>query len=149
MPPKFAEYATDSSKILRSLSFSPFLSDAGSGALSLNSSLKVNSETPFIWVWLNLLKLSLHNTLKLKCIRTVRGRILMPPLTLRSSNFFMSGWISGRMRWVSSMLTNALQVRSQPGTDYFVLSVCCFVWFLASLCYQEYSYIHMGKLLSE
>ena len=52
----------------------------------------------------------------------------------------------GLKRWHSSMLTNALQVRSQPGTDYFVLSVCCFVWLLVSLCYQEYSYIHMGEL---
>ena len=40
---------------------------------------------------------------------------------------------------VGRMLTNALQVCSQPGTDLFVLSVCCCVRFLASLFYQEYS----------
>ena len=57
---------------------------------------------------------------------------------------FMPGWHSVLMRWLSSMLTNALYVRSQPGTDYFVMSLCCCVWLLASLCYQEYSC--MGEL---
>ena len=39
---------------------------------------------------------------------------------------------------------NALQCR--VALHYFVLSVCCGVCFLASMCYQEYSYIHMGEL---
>ena len=50
------------------------------------------------------------------------------------------------MRRLSSVLTNALRVRSQPGTDYFVLSVCCCVRFLASLCYQEYSCMYSYML---
>ena len=32
------------------------------------------------------------------------------------------------------------EIFSQPGTGYFVLSVCCCVLFLASLCFQEHSY---------
>ena len=51
--------------------------------------------------------------------------------------YFMPGWHSGLY-----MLTNALQVRSQPGTDLFVLSVSCCEQFLASLCYQEYSCVY-------
>ena len=43
-------------------------------------------------------------------------------------------------------ICSRLMVQSQPGTDYFVLSVCCCVRFLASLCYQEYSYIRIGDL---
>ena len=39
-------------------------------------------------------------------------------------------WHGGLIRWLSSMLTNALYVRSQPGTDNFVLSVCCRMRFL-------------------
>ena len=53
--------------------------------------------------------------------------------------YVMPCWHSGLVSWLSSMLTNALYVRSQPGTVYFVLSVCCCVWLLASLCYQQYS----------
>ena len=62
--------------------------------------------------------------------------------------YYMPDWHSGFVSWLSSMLTNALQFRSQSGMDYFVLSVCCCVWFLASLCYQEYScmYSYMGEL---
>ena len=60
----------------------------------------------------------------------------------------MPGWHSGLMRWLSNMPTNALLVRSQPRTDNFVLSVCCCVLFLASLCYQEHScmYSYMVEL---
>ena len=62
--------------------------------------------------------------------------------------FIMPGWHSGIMRWLSSMLANTeaySEVWFQPGTDNFVLSVCCRVWFLASLCYQDYSYTQMGS----
>ena len=58
----------------------------------------------------------------------------------------MPGWHRGLECWLSSMLTNALWVRSQPGTVNFVLSVCCCAWLIASLRYQEYSCIHMGEL---
>ena len=53
--------------------------------------------------------------------------------------------LAGIVGWSADsvdMLTNALQFRSQPGTDFFVLSVCCCVQFLASLCYQEYSCVY-------
>ena len=36
----------------------------------------------------------------------------------------MPGWHSVLMRWLSSVLTNALYVRSSPRNNYFVLSVC-------------------------
>ena len=58
---------------------------------------------------------------------------------------FMPGRHGGIMRWLSSMLTNVLQVRSQPGTDNFVLSVCCCVRFQTSLRYHEHSYSY-GEL---
>ena len=54
----------------------------------------------------------------------------------------MPGWHSGLECWLGSMLSNALYVRSQPGMDYFVLSVCCCVRFLALLCYQKYSCVY-------
>ena len=53
----------------------------------------------------------------------------------------MPGCHGGKMRCLSSMLANESMVLSQPGTDNFVLPVCCCEWFLVSLCYQEYSYI--------
>ena len=59
---------------------------------------------------------------------------------------WLAGIYSGLRSWLGSMLTNALQVRFQPGSDNFVLCVCCCVWFLASLCYQGYSYIHVEEL---
>ena len=62
-----------------------------------------------------------------------------------SSFLFMPGWHGGLMRWLSSMLT-VVYCRFDPNfwTDNFVLSVCCCVIFLASLCYQEHSYSYGG-----
>ena len=59
---------------------------------------------------------------------------------LFSSVSIMLGHHGGLMRWLSSMLTNALYFRSQAGKEKFVLSVCCCVRFLALLCNQEHSY---------
>ena len=58
----------------------------------------------------------------------------------------MPGWDGWIMRWLSSMLSNAFWVRSQPGTDIFVvLFVYCSVLLVAPPCYQEYSYIHVKE----
>ena len=73
-----------------------------------------------------------------------------PKLSLWKSNLvlpfliraFMSCWHGGIMHWLSSMLTNVLQVRSQPGTNIFVLPVCYCVLFLASLNYQEHAHLY-------
>ena len=74
------------------------------------------------------------------------GTSWLTTFVLSSLRCIMTDKHDGLMLWLSSMLTNALYVRSQPGTDYFVLSVCCCACFLALLCYQEYSYIYMGEL---
>ena len=42
-------------------------------------------------------------------------------------------WHDGLMRWLSSILANALKdIRSQPGTDYFVLYVCMLLYAVPS-----------------
>ena len=40
-------------------------------------------------------------------------------IVIMAMQVFSAGW-HGLMRWISSMLTNALQFRSQPGTDKYV-----------------------------
>ena len=68
-------------------------------------------------------------------------------LNTNISNPTMPGWHRRLMRWRSSMLVNAIYLRSHPRTDFFVLCACCCVRFLASLCYQEYLCIHTGELI--
>ena len=76
------------------------------------------------------------------------GNSLSDNITLHLRTFIliydrMPGWHGGFMRWLSSILPNVLHVRSQPGTDNFVQSVCCFVLFLDSVCSQEYSCMYV------
>ena len=77
------------------------------------------------------------------------------PLKISKANSNCTLWLNKIWMYCLRTVQNDLQKgrfwgqmlegkRCQPGTDNFLLSVCCCGWFLASLGYQEHSYSNGG-----